>query len=94
MQFASALLDTLLVIFLSLYELVVAPSFRDFVGSLVPVERRTPVEQVMAHMAEAMGGYVRGAFIDAVLVGILLRIVAPATRRWLGATDAETQPAE
>jgi predicted PurR-regulated permease PerM len=70
-QFASALLDTLLVIFLSLYALVAVPKFRDFVGELVPEDRRAQVEEVMVRMAEAMGGYVRGVFISGLLIAVL-----------------------
>jgi len=71
LQFSSALLDTLLVIFLSIYALVAAPKFRGFVVSLFPEERRNRVEDVMLRMGTAMGGYVRGVFMSGVIVAIL-----------------------
>jgi predicted PurR-regulated permease PerM len=74
LQLSSALLDTILVIFLSVYALVAAPKFRGFIVSLFPEVRHKQVEDVILGMGTAMGGYVRGVFISGVIVAILTYI--------------------
>lgn len=74
LQLASALLDTLLVIFLSIYALIATPKFCGFVVSLAPEEQRETVEDVMVRMAAAMGGYVRGVFISGVIIAVFTSV--------------------
>jgi putative heme transporter len=68
---ASALVQIFLVFFISLYALVEAPKARRFIGSLFPAGRREKVLHVLEEMANAMGGFVRGTVIVAILVGLL-----------------------
>jgi predicted PurR-regulated permease PerM len=67
--FFSALLETLIVIFISIYGLIVAPSLRDFVLSLFPKQRAERLSLVLNKMIDEMGGYVRGAVINGVIIG-------------------------
>jgi predicted PurR-regulated permease PerM len=66
-----ALVDVALVIFLSIYWLVGAPALKRFVLSLIPDARRARADGIMKEMGEAMGGYVRGVAINAVIMGAL-----------------------
>jgi predicted PurR-regulated permease PerM len=68
---ASAFVQIFLVLFISLYSLIELPKLRRFIGSLFPPGRRERVDGVMMEMANAMGGYVRGSVIVAILVGII-----------------------
>jgi predicted PurR-regulated permease PerM len=67
----TALLELLFVVFLSVYWLVGTPELLRFTLSLVPRTRRDEVERMLQHMGRAMGGYVRGALINAVIMGAL-----------------------
>lgn len=66
-----ALVDMALVVFLSIYWLVGAPSLKRFTLSLVPSARRARADGIMKEMGDAMGGYVRGVAINAVIMGAL-----------------------
>jgi predicted PurR-regulated permease PerM len=68
---ASAALEIFLIFFISLYTLVEAPKLRRFVLTLFPPGRRERVDNVLEEMAGAMGGFVRGTVIVAILVGLL-----------------------
>ena len=59
------------VFFISLYALILAPGLESFVLSLYPERSRERVEAVAAKMMGAMGGFVRGTLIDALVVGVL-----------------------
>lgn len=67
----SSLFDILLILFIALYWLILMPSMRAFFLSLFPERRRMRVGSVLADMGQAMGGYVRGSLINAVIVGLL-----------------------
>lgn len=65
------LVDVLLVGFLSIYWLIGAPALERFALSLVAERRRDTASRVIEQMGRAMGGYVRGAAINAVVMGAL-----------------------
>ena len=65
----SGTIEFILVIFMSAYWLIAAPSLRSFTLSLFPEERRDRASGVMDAMGQTMGGYVRGEVIDAIVVG-------------------------
>jgi predicted PurR-regulated permease PerM len=69
--FVSALLDSLIVIFISIYGLIVAPSLRDFVLSLLPQPRSERLASILNKMVNEMGGYFRGAVINGLIIGSL-----------------------
>lgn len=71
LQVAGGLLDVLLVGFLSAYWLVGAPALQRFALSLLPSHRREAAGGTLRAMGEAMGGYVRGAAINALVMGLL-----------------------
>ena len=68
------LLETFLVIFISLYALIVAPDVRRFILSLVPQQRRAQTTQLLGDMYKAMGGYVRGVMLSGAIVGVFTYI--------------------
>ena len=67
----SSLLEIVVVLFLSIYLLVEAPALRNFYLSLFPASSRERAETIAEDMAQAMGGYIRGTVLAAILVGIL-----------------------
>ncbi|MGI8547980.1 MAG: AI-2E family transporter [Gemmatimonadaceae bacterium] len=67
----SALLNLLLIGFLSLYWLIGAPALQQFVLTLLPAQRQDKAAEVLSATGQAMGGYVRGAAINAVIMGAL-----------------------
>jgi putative heme transporter len=71
---ASGLFDLVLILFISLYTLVEAPRMRRFALSLFPEERRDRVDHVLNSMAQAMGGFIRGAVITAIIIGTVTSI--------------------
>ena len=71
LQVAGVLLDVLLVGFLSAYWLVGAPALERFALSLLPAHRRVAATDTLRAVGQAMGGYVRGAAINAVVMGLL-----------------------
>lgn len=70
----STMLDIILVIFMSLYWLIAVPSLKRFVLSLVPEQDRKRADETLAEVGRTMGGYVRGAVIDGVIIAILTYI--------------------
>jgi predicted PurR-regulated permease PerM len=71
LKFATGMLELLLVVFLSAYWLLGGPATRGFFLSLLPPERRAHAGDVLSEMGHAMGGYVRGTAISAVIMGAL-----------------------
>ena len=67
----SSLIDFVLVIFMSMYWLIVTPGLHRFAMSLVPENGRGRAADVLREMGSTMGGFVRGTFIDALAVGLL-----------------------
>lgn len=71
LQALNVLFDALVVFFLSLYLLIAGPRLKHFVLCLVPQSRRRRVGRALGRMGRAMGGYVRGAALSGVFVGLL-----------------------
>jgi predicted PurR-regulated permease PerM len=67
----SGLMDALIVVFISIYGLLVAPSLRDFVLSLLPKPRSEHLEAILNKMTNEMGGYFRGAIINGLIIGVM-----------------------
>jgi predicted PurR-regulated permease PerM len=67
--FVSALMDILIVIFISIYGLLVVPSLRNFILSLFPESRSIRLEFILNKMINEMGGYLRGAIINGLIIG-------------------------
>lgn len=65
----SGLMDALIVFFISIYGLLVAPSLRDFMLSLLPKPRSERLEAILNKMTNEMGGYFRGAIINGLIIG-------------------------
>lgn len=61
--------DVIVVLFLSLYLLIAGPRLKRFTVSLFPARKRRRAARVLARIGRAMGGYVRGIAIDAVIIG-------------------------
>ncbi|MFW6042335.1 MAG: AI-2E family transporter [Chloroflexota bacterium] len=59
------------IFFLSIYLLILAPAAIEFALSLVPGASRPRLQRLFSRIGNAMGGYVRGIFIDSVLVAIV-----------------------
>jgi putative heme transporter len=70
-QLLSAITDLLVVIFLAVYWLAGAPGLLRFTLSLAPASRSLTVRRVAHDVGQAMGGYVRGAAINAAIMGVL-----------------------
>lgn len=64
-------LTAVLILFLSFYWLIAAPSVNVFVRSLLPKRLQRPADRVMFEMSRAMGGYLRGITLDALATGTL-----------------------
>ena len=73
----SGITYTMLVLFLSAYWLLGATGLRRFILSLVPDSRRERFGETLHEAGQAMGGYVRGAAINAIIMGALA---------WIGLT--------
>ena len=67
---ARGLVDLVAIIFISIYALIEAPAMRRFVLSLVPPGREERLAEVLRDMIWEMGGYLRGAFLDGVIIGL------------------------
>ncbi len=65
------LFDAFIVVFLSLYWSITAPALSGFVRSLFPAQRRAQTDQVLGELSRAMGGYIRGAGLSAIITGTL-----------------------
>lgn len=66
----STLINGVLILFISLYALIVAPGVRSFILSLWPENRRKRIDSLLREMSTAMGGYVRGAALSGLIMGI------------------------
>jgi predicted PurR-regulated permease PerM len=66
---ASSLLQIVLVLFMSAYWLLSAPSLGRFVRQMFPPRLVPKVDTVLDDMGQSIGGYVRGEVIDAIAVG-------------------------
>ncbi len=67
----SSVVDVLLIVVIAVYGLLLLPRMAGFVRSLFPDGRAERVTGVLAHMGQAMGGYVRGTVLNGLLVGLL-----------------------
>jgi len=67
---ARGLVDLVAIIFISIYALIEAPAMRRFVLSLVPPGGEERLAEVLRDMIWEMGGYLRGAFLDGVIIGL------------------------
>ena len=67
----SSLFDALVVVFLSIYALIDLPEIGRYVNSLVPFSEERELDKLLARMARSMGGYVRGAAINGLIIGVL-----------------------
>jgi predicted PurR-regulated permease PerM len=65
----SSLFDIVLIFFISVYWLIQAPAILDFFLSLFPEGRRERVGSVVGKMGREMGGFIRGAFLDGLVIG-------------------------
>ncbi len=63
--------DLFVVVFLSIYWMLEEAGFRRFVVSLLPSSARRRADRVWMEMADAMGGYLRGAAINGVIMGVV-----------------------
>ncbi len=70
----SSLAEILLVAVLSAYWLLAAPALRRFTLSLFPAGRRGWAGATLERMGYAMGGYIRGVVIDALVVGAVVAL--------------------
>lgn len=68
-QISSSLVDAFLVVFLSLYSLILAPKAREAMFSLFPAERRQRAQNVLQRTTYVMGGYFRGASLTGLIIG-------------------------
>ncbi len=71
---AQGILDVLLIIFMSVYWLIAAPSLKNFFLSLLSNDARNKTSGVLDEMGNAMGGYIRGVVIDSVIMGALAAV--------------------
>jgi predicted PurR-regulated permease PerM len=71
LEISSSILDIVLVVFLSLYTLIVAPQTRQTILSVVRERSEAQVNHMLDRLAHTMGGYVRGAAITGVVIGTL-----------------------
>ncbi|MEJ2557452.1 MAG: AI-2E family transporter, partial [Anaerolineae bacterium] len=65
----SSLFDIVLIFFISVYWLIQAPAILDFFLSLFPEGRRERAGSVVGKMGREMGGFIRGAFLDGLVIG-------------------------
>lgn len=66
-----ALVNIIVVVFLSMYWLVGSAALESFTMSLLPPRRHDETRAVLRETGQAMGGYVRGAAINALAMGTL-----------------------
>lgn len=74
MTIVSAVVEIVLVAFLSIYWLISAPALFNFTVSLAPDHRKQYVRDVLDELGEMLGGYVRGDVLDSLLIGVLAYI--------------------
>jgi predicted PurR-regulated permease PerM len=65
----SSLLNIVVIFFISIYWLMEAPAIRNFFLSLFPGGRRERVGSVLDKMGQQMGGFIRGAVLDGLVIG-------------------------
>jgi predicted PurR-regulated permease PerM len=65
------LLDFLLVIFVSIYGLLAAPEAHKFLLTLFPEDQQNRIDRLLRDMTREMGGYLRGATINGLIIGVL-----------------------
>lgn len=70
-RIGSIFFNIILVIFVSIYWLLAMPAMSRFILSLFPEERHKWIAGVMNNVSRDMGGYVRGAFLNGVIMVIL-----------------------
>lgn len=70
----SSVVEVFLVFVMSIYWVVAAPNMRRFFLSLFPEHKRPGAEDVLGEMSAAVGGYVRGTALDAVIVGSIVYV--------------------
>ncbi len=69
-RISSSLLDTLLVAFISLYSLLLAPSARETLLSLIPEEDHPGTDELLHRLVNAVGGYFQGVVISGLIGGV------------------------
>lgn len=62
--------ELVLVLFMSLYWMFLIPSIKQFFLSFFPADRKGSVTPVLTHMGTEMGGYLRGAAINGIILGV------------------------
>lgn len=70
----NSLLDFSLVLFISLYWLLLSPQMMRYVLALYPAQRREQVAQILQRVGQSMGGYLRASVINGIIMGILTYI--------------------
>lgn len=71
---AGAVLGFVLLLFVSIYWLIEAPTIHRFFLSLFPRSRQEEVGDLVHEIGQAMGGYIRGSVLNGVIVGTLVYI--------------------
>ncbi|HET9454041.1 MAG TPA: AI-2E family transporter [Gemmatimonadaceae bacterium] len=71
LQVFEVVLNIVVVFFLSMYWLIGSDALERFTLSLLPTTRHDATRDVLHEAGQAMGGYVRGAAINAVAMGVL-----------------------
>jgi len=71
LTFFTDLFDVLLIVFISIYTLVFAPSMKEFTLSMFPETSQVDVKNLLGAMSREMGGYLRGAVINGLIIGTL-----------------------
>jgi predicted PurR-regulated permease PerM len=71
LTFFTDLFDILLILFISIYTLALAPSMNEFVLSLFPEQSQADVRNLIEAISREMGGYLRGAAINGLIIGTL-----------------------
>jgi predicted PurR-regulated permease PerM len=70
LRIARGLVDLLAILFISIYAILEAPSMRRFALSLVPPERKQRLDDLLRDMVWEVGGYLRGASLDGLIIGL------------------------
>jgi len=70
----NSLLYVILVIFISLYWLLLSPQMMKYVLNLYPAHRHERVRSLLHQIGQSMGGYLRASVITGVIMGLLTYI--------------------
>jgi predicted PurR-regulated permease PerM len=70
LMIVNSLVDLVAIIFISIYALLSAEGARQFLLSLVPADRQKKLGDLLHDMVWEMGGYLRGAFLDGLIIGL------------------------